>query len=71
VTSRGARLTPRAIAVVEQVDAEFFAEVTRAEALRFLRRLVQLPKADSSGIADKKTGRAHGGTYSSRSGSTR
>jgi DNA-binding MarR family transcriptional regulator len=40
VTKRGARLAPRAIAVVEQVDAEFFADVPTTEALRILRRLV-------------------------------
>jgi DNA-binding MarR family transcriptional regulator len=39
VTKRGARLAPRAIAVVEQVDADFFADVPDREALRLLRRL--------------------------------
>jgi DNA-binding MarR family transcriptional regulator len=56
VTRRGARLAPRAIAVVEQVDAQFFADVPEPEALRFLRRLVQLP------AADRKPNRAHGGS---------
>jgi DNA-binding MarR family transcriptional regulator len=41
VTRRGARLAPRAVGVVEQVDADFFADVPGREALRFLRRLVQ------------------------------
>src|SRR5437870_4629489 len=41
VTRRGARLAPRAIALVEQVDAEFFADIPRPEAVGFLRRLVQ------------------------------
>jgi DNA-binding MarR family transcriptional regulator len=45
VTKRGARLAPRAIAVVEQVDSQFFADVPGPQALRFLRRLVQLPDA--------------------------
>ena len=62
VTGRGALLAPRAIALVEQVDAEFFADIPRPEAVGFLRRLVQLPKADTAGIADDKTGRAHGGS---------
>jgi DNA-binding MarR family transcriptional regulator len=44
VTRRGGRLAPRAIAIVEQVDANFFADVQEREALRLLRRLVQLPK---------------------------
>jgi DNA-binding MarR family transcriptional regulator len=43
VTARGARLAPRAIAIVEQVDADFFAGVAHQEALRFLRPLVELP----------------------------
>jgi DNA-binding MarR family transcriptional regulator len=61
VTRRGVRLAPRAIAIVDQVDVEFFAEVPGAEALRVLGCLVQLPKADAAGIADKKTDRAHNG----------
>ena len=39
VTRRGTALAPRAIAVVEEVDARFFANVPRREALRVLRRL--------------------------------
>jgi DNA-binding MarR family transcriptional regulator len=39
VTPKGARLAPRAVAVVEQADAEFFAGVPTVQALRFLRRL--------------------------------
>jgi DNA-binding MarR family transcriptional regulator len=54
VTRRGARLAPRAIAVVEQVDARFFADVPARESLRFLRRLAQLPKAGAAGGADRK-----------------
>jgi DNA-binding MarR family transcriptional regulator len=45
VTRRGARLAPRAIAVVEQVDAKFFEEVPPADALQLLRRLTYLPEA--------------------------
>jgi DNA-binding MarR family transcriptional regulator len=41
VTRRGARLAPRAIAIVEQVDSRFFADLPKREALRFLRRLAQ------------------------------
>ena len=40
VTERGAALAPRAIAVVEEVDAHFFANIPERETLRFLRRLV-------------------------------
>jgi DNA-binding MarR family transcriptional regulator len=39
VTERGAALAPRAIAVVEEVDARFFADIPKREALRVLRRL--------------------------------
>jgi DNA-binding MarR family transcriptional regulator len=39
VTRRGARLAPRAIAAVEQVDAEFFAELEPGAALDMLTRL--------------------------------
>jgi DNA-binding MarR family transcriptional regulator len=42
VTRRGARLAPRAISVVEQVDAEFFVDLQGPAALRFLRQLAQL-----------------------------
>jgi DNA-binding MarR family transcriptional regulator len=45
VTRAGQRLAPRAIAVVEQVDADFFADVPQTEALDLLRRLVHLPAA--------------------------
>jgi DNA-binding MarR family transcriptional regulator len=53
VTKRGARLAPRAIAVVEQVDSEFFADVPGPQALRLLRRLVELPQPDVTGAADR------------------
>lgn len=59
VTKRGARLAPRAIAVVEQVDAEFFADVPTTEALRFLRRLVPrraIVGADSSTARESRSG---------------
>jgi DNA-binding MarR family transcriptional regulator len=39
VTERGVALAPRAIAVVEEVDARFFADIPDRDALRFLRRL--------------------------------
>jgi DNA-binding MarR family transcriptional regulator len=39
VTARGARLAPRAIDVVESVDAAFFRNVREAEALPLLRIL--------------------------------
>jgi DNA-binding MarR family transcriptional regulator len=43
VTRRGTRLAPRAIAVVERVDAEFFSESPPADAVDLLGRLAQLP----------------------------
>jgi DNA-binding MarR family transcriptional regulator len=43
-TPRGKRLAPRAIAVAEAVDAEFFSELPPADALDFLRRLAHLPE---------------------------
>lgn len=43
ITQRGARLAPRAVAVVEAVDAEFFAEVPSADAVELLGRLAGLP----------------------------
>jgi DNA-binding MarR family transcriptional regulator len=46
VTRPGARLAPRAIAVVERVDAEFFDEVP-ADALRLLRGLAGMPQTDA------------------------
>ena len=58
VTKRGAQLAPRAIAIVEQVDSRFFADLPKAEALGFLRRLVQLPDTGTAGVADRKTDRA-------------
>lgn len=39
VTKRGRRLALRAIAVVEQVDSDFFAGVPERQKLSFLRRL--------------------------------
>jgi DNA-binding MarR family transcriptional regulator len=44
VTQRGVRLAPRAIAIVERVDADFFADVPESQALRFLSPLAQLPQ---------------------------
>jgi DNA-binding MarR family transcriptional regulator len=46
VTEQGARLAPRAIAIVEDVDQRFFADVLEREALRFLRRLAKAPVAE-------------------------
>jgi DNA-binding MarR family transcriptional regulator len=53
VTRQGKQLAPRAIAVVEQLDTQFFADVPQAEALRVLRRLVRLPQAGAAGIVDR------------------
>jgi len=43
VTPRGARLAPRAISKVEQVDSAFFAPVPRDAALNLLRELAEYP----------------------------
>jgi DNA-binding MarR family transcriptional regulator len=54
VTRRGARLAPRAIAIVEGVDSRFFADLPKREALPFLRRLAQRPDGGAE-AADKRT----------------
>jgi DNA-binding MarR family transcriptional regulator len=41
VTAQGAALAPRAIAVVEQTDAAFFAAVSSPDAIDLLRRLTR------------------------------
>jgi DNA-binding MarR family transcriptional regulator len=46
VTRQGARLAPRAIAVVQRVDAEFFEEAPPVDALQLLRRLAHVPEPD-------------------------
>jgi DNA-binding MarR family transcriptional regulator len=51
VTKRGRELAPRAIAIVEQVDADFFADLPERQTLSFLRRLVQLPQRDAASVA--------------------
>ena len=48
LTRRGARLAPRAIAVVEHVDEEFFERVSSEGALHFLRHLAR-PEAKLAG----------------------
>jgi DNA-binding MarR family transcriptional regulator len=45
VTTRGARLAPRAIAAVEQVDSAFFASVPSNAALDLLRQLAAYPRS--------------------------
>jgi DNA-binding MarR family transcriptional regulator len=49
VTRPGARLAPRAIAVVEGVDAEFFSELPPADAVDLLSRLAHLPEPSAGG----------------------
>ena len=46
-TRRGARLAPRAIAVVQQVDADFFGDILAEEALSFLRPLARFPRMEA------------------------
>jgi DNA-binding MarR family transcriptional regulator len=45
VTPRGAALAPRAIAIVEEADARFFADVPERATLDFLRRLAKMSEA--------------------------
>jgi DNA-binding MarR family transcriptional regulator len=52
VTKRGAERALLEIAVVEQVDSEFFADVPERQTLSFLRRLVQLPQGDATRATD-------------------
>jgi len=56
VTRQGARLAPRAIAVVERVDAEFFEEAPPADALQLLRRLAHVPEPDLASPFEQPTG---------------
>src|SRR5919202_1442098 len=56
VTRRGAALAPRAIAIVEEVDARFFAGVPERATLQFLRRL--LPSAEPRWRATRRTRRS-------------
>ena len=62
VTRQGARLAPRAIAVVEQVDSDFFADVPEGAALRFLRRLVHLPQPGAQDVEVGKPNRVQRGS---------
>jgi DNA-binding MarR family transcriptional regulator len=56
VTRRGARLAPRALALVEQVDADFFEEVPRTDALQVLRRLTHVPEPDLASTIEQPAG---------------
>ena len=53
VTKRGAQLALRAIAIVEQVDSEFFADVPERQILSSLRRFAQLPQPDATGAVNR------------------
>jgi len=57
VTRRGARLAPRAIAIVEQVDVDFFAVAPLDDAIAMLGRLAQLPGEDG-----ERQGQRHDGS---------
>ncbi len=46
-TRRGARLAPRAIAIVREVDAAFFGDIQPAAALSFLRKLARFPETQA------------------------
>jgi DNA-binding MarR family transcriptional regulator len=49
VTRRGARLAPRAIDVVQEIDAAFFREIPPVEGLGLLRRLARFPVTAAPG----------------------
>jgi DNA-binding MarR family transcriptional regulator len=51
VTKRGRELAPRAIAIVEQVDADFFADLPERQTLSYLRRLARPPQPAATGAA--------------------
>jgi DNA-binding MarR family transcriptional regulator len=57
VTEDGSRLAPRAIAIVEKVDADFFADLPPAEILGLLRRLARPRSAPAGEVADKAAAR--------------
>jgi DNA-binding MarR family transcriptional regulator len=48
VTRRGGRLAPRAIALVEQVDAAFFDGVRPTDAVYLLRRLARFTELEAT-----------------------
>jgi DNA-binding MarR family transcriptional regulator len=56
VTRQGARLAPRAIAVVQRIDAEFFEEAPPADALQLLRRLAHVPEPDLASPFEQPAG---------------
>jgi DNA-binding MarR family transcriptional regulator len=49
VTRRGARLAPRAIDVVQEIDAAFFREIPDVEGLDLLRQLARFPVTAAPG----------------------
>jgi DNA-binding MarR family transcriptional regulator len=49
VTRRGARLAPRAIDVVQEIDAAFFREIPPVEGLGLLRQLARFPLTAAPG----------------------
>jgi DNA-binding MarR family transcriptional regulator len=67
VTERGAELALRAIAIVERVDSEFFADIPERQTLSFLRRLVQVPERHATG-APNRSRQGTGGTSRTRRG---
>jgi DNA-binding MarR family transcriptional regulator len=68
VTRRGARLAPRAIAVVEQVDADFFATAPLEDALTLLGRLAQLPPDGGDRRDDARTVEPAGESWGGNTG---
>ena len=66
VTKRGARVALRAIATVEQVDAEFFADVPERQTVAFLRRLAQLRNSTAPGAPGAQRTRTQSGARPAR-----
>lgn len=49
VTRRGTRLAPRAIGIVQEIDAAFFREIPPTEGLGLLRQLARVPVTPAPG----------------------
>jgi DNA-binding MarR family transcriptional regulator len=56
VTRQGARLAPRAIAVVERVDAEFFEEAAPSDVVQLLRHLAHAREPDLASSLEQPAG---------------
>jgi DNA-binding MarR family transcriptional regulator len=68
VTKRGTQLAVQAIAIVEQVDSAFFANIPERQTMSFLRRLVQLPQRDATRATNRSRRSTDGATRTRRGG---